>query len=164
MTRTNPPEIADERSMLVNWLAYHRATVRVKCEGLTDEQMRMRSVPPANLSLLGLVRHLAEVEAFWWREVVEARGYCSLYCSANNRDGDWDFPEGADVAQAWRAWERECAHADEVFASCELDDIVKERTNENSVRWIMVHLIEEYARHNGHADLLRQCIDGVTGE
>ena len=163
MTRVNPPEIADERAMLTNWLAFHRATVRVKCEGLTDEQMRLRSVPPATLSPLGMVRHLAEVEAFWWREVVEGSSY-SLYSSETNRDGDFDFAPDASVVEAWAEWEAQVAHADEVFAKHQLDDVVKERGVDNSIRWIMVHLIEEYARHNGHLDLLRQCIDGVTGE
>ena len=149
--------------MLTNWLAFHRATVRVKCEGLSDEQMRLRSVPPATLSPLGMVRHLAEVEAFWWREVVEGQPY-SLYCDDVNRDGDFDFSEDASVADAWREWDAQVAHAEEVFASRGLDDVVKERGNDNSIRWIMVHLIEEYARHNGHLDLLRQSIDGVTGE
>ena len=163
MTRVNPPEIADERSMLVSWLAYHRETVRVKCEGLTDEQMRMRSVPPATLSPLGMVRHLAEVEAFWWREVVEGKEF-PLYCSETNRDGDFDFGEDATVAEAWSTWEAQVAHADEVLATTRARRQVMERGTTNWIRWIMVHLIEEYARHNGHLDLLRQCIDGVTGE
>jgi len=163
VTRVDPPEIADERSMLVSWLAYHRATVRVKCDGLSDEQMRQRSVPPANLSPLGMVRHLAEVEAFWWREVVEGESY-SVYCDEANRDGDFDFPDDADVTAAWSTWEAQCAHGDEVLATRLLDDEVVERDSPNSIRWIMVHLIEEYARHNGHLDLLRQCIDGTTGE
>lgn len=163
MTRVAPAEIADERTMLTNWLNYHRATVRVKCEGLTDEQMRQRSVPPATLSPLGMVRHLAEVEAFWWQEVVEGRPY-SLYSSEDNRDGDFDFGADADVAEAWSTWDAQVAYGNEVFARHQLDDVVKERSADNSIRWIMVHLIEEYARHNGHLDLLRQCIDGVTGE
>ena len=163
MQRINPPEIADERSMLTNWLAFHRATVRVKCEGLTDEQMRLRSVPPATLSPLGMVRHLAEVEAFWWREVVEGKVF-PIYCTESNRDADWDFPDDASVEEAWATWDAQVAHADEVFATKALDDQVMERGAPNSIRWIMVHLIEEYARHNGHLDLLRQSIDGVTGE
>jgi hypothetical protein len=163
MTRLNPPEIADERSMLVNWLAFHRETVRVKCQGLTDDQMRLRSVPPATLSPLGMVRHLAEVEAFWWREVVEGKPI-QVYCDEANRDADFDFPEDALVAEAWSTWDAQVAHANEVFSTRGLDDEVMERDTPNSIRWIMVHLIEEYARHNGHLDLLRQSIDGVTGE
>ncbi len=149
--------------MLINWLAFHRETVRVKCEGLTDEQMKLRSVPPATLSPLGMVRHLAEVEAFWWREVVEGKPV-QVYCDDDNRDADFDFPADAAVAEAWSTWDAQVAHADEVLAKHQLDDVVKERDNDNSIRWIMVHLIEEYARHNGHLDLLRQSIDGVTGE
>ena len=162
MTRVNPPEIADERSMLINWLAYHRETVRVKCEGLTDEQMKQQSVPPSNLSPLGMVRHLAEVEAFWWREVVEAKPV-PVYCDDENRDADFDFPEDASVAEAWSTWDAQVAHADEVFARHALDDVVQERGADNSIRWIMVHLIEEYARHNGHLDLLRELADGTVG-
>jgi hypothetical protein len=163
MTRVEPVAIADERTMLINWLAYHRATVRVKCEGLTDEQMRLRSVPPAIMSPLGMVRHLTEVEAFWWRDVVEGEPI-TVYCDDANRNADFDFPDDASVAEAWSRWEAEVAHADAVFATKALEDEVSERGTTNTVRWIMVHLIEEYARHNGHLDLIRECIDGVTGE
>ncbi len=164
MERLNPPFLADERAMLLNWLTFHRQTLRMKCEGLTDRQLKTRSVPPSTLSLLGLVRHCAEVERSWARRCLQRQTVDHLFCDDDNMDGDFDLVDDADVQQAFGLWEAECAHADEVLAGLGLDDNGIRHGEEVSVRWVLVHLIEEYARHNGHADLLRECLDGVTGD
>jgi hypothetical protein len=160
--RVDPPYEADERTMLVSWLDYQRATLALKCEGLTDEQMRERSVPPSSLSLLGLVRHMAEVENNWFRFWLAGDGPVSRY------EGDEDFEvDGADVADAFDYWRSECENARNVVATFDSLDAVgagQELGAGISVRWTLVHMIEEYARHNGHADLIRERIDGSTGD
>ena len=165
--RTNPPYVADERAMLNTWLDFHRATLLVKCEGVGDDRLAERSVPPSSMSLLGLVRHMAEVERNWFRRVMAAEHAPPLYYSDADPDGDFDLLDGSDPAEAFKAWQAECQHAREVTAAAgSLDALGKaERRGEPvSLRWILVHMIEEYARHNGHADLLRECIDGATGD
>jgi uncharacterized damage-inducible protein DinB len=160
--RTDPPYETDERTMLISWLEYHRATLATKCEGLTDDQLRMRSVPPSTLSLLGLVRHMAEVENNWFRFWLGGQGPVARY------EGDEDFAvDDADVSEAFDYWRSECEHAREVLAKfASLDEVGAGQAVGAgiSVRWTLVHMIEEYARHNGHADLLREAIDGTTGD
>jgi uncharacterized damage-inducible protein DinB len=154
--------------MLTGWLDYHRATLAWKCEGLTDGQLRERSVPPSGLSLLGLVRHMTENERSWFRNVLLGEDLPSLYWTEENRDGDFNDTDAVDVVTVFRAWEQACDAAREVVASGDLDTLSQgrdSRTGEQfSLRWIMVHMIEEYARHNGHADLLRERIDGAIGD
>ena len=164
--RIDPPLVAQEREMLDAWLDFHRATLAVKCEGLTDDQLRARAVPPSSLSLLGLVRHMGEVERSWFRRVLGGEQAPPRYYSDENPDGDFDDVAGADAAEAFSYWRDECAHARErVAAAPSLDVIGTGRRGESySLRWIMVHMIEEYARHNGHADLLRERIDGTVGD
>jgi uncharacterized damage-inducible protein DinB len=164
--RIDPPLVAQEREMLDTWLDYHRATLAVKCEGLTDDQLRARAVPPSSLSLLGLVRHMGEVERSWFRRVLGGEQAPPRYYSDENPDGDFDDVAGAGVAEAFGYWRDECAHARErVAAAPSLDVTGTGRTGDRySLRWIMVHMIEEYARHNGHADLLRERIDGTVGD
>jgi len=163
--RIDPPLVAQEREMLDAWLDYHRATLAVKCEGLTDDQLRARAVPPSSLSLLGLVRHMGEVERSWFRRVLSGEQAPPRYYSDENPDGDFDDVADAGVAEAFGYWRDECAHARErVAAAPSLDVTGTGRQGEGySLRWIMVHMIEEYARHNGHADLLRERIDGTVG-
>ena len=160
--RNDPPYEADERTMLITWLDYQRATLALKCEGLTDDQLRTRSVPPSNLSLLGLVRHMAEVENNWFRFWLAGVGPVTRW------EGDEDFAvDGASVSEAFDYWHQECANARDVLARFDaLDDVGAGQTVGAgiSVRWTLVHMIEEYARHNGHADLLRESIDGATGD
>ena len=161
--RTDPPYEADERTMLLAWLEYHRATLLRKCEGLTDDELRRRAVPPSNLSLLGLVRHMAEVELNWFRFWLGGAEPHPLY----GGNTDFDEVDGADVTEAFAHFDDECAHAREVVAGFgSLDDVGAGQTVGAgiSLRWTLVHMIEEYARHNGHADLLRECIDGTTGD
>ena len=164
--RIEPPLVAQEREMLDAWLDYHRATLAVKCEGLSDDQLRAQAVPPSSLSLLGLVRHMGEVERSWFRRVLSGEQAPPRYFSDENLDGDFDDVAGADVAEAFGYWRDECAHARErVAAAPSLDATGTGRRGETySLRWIMVHMIEEYARHNGHADLLRERIDGTVGD
>ena len=165
--REGPEPGRGERAVLGQYLDHYRMTVELKCEGLTPEQLASRSVPPSTMSLLGLVRHLARVEHSWWRRVVEGEADLPrLY--RTDADPDLDFngalPDGEVVADAWRSWRREVEHGREVYASLELDALVDVHDEEVEARDIVVHLVEEYARHAGHADLLRECIDGRTGQ
>jgi uncharacterized damage-inducible protein DinB len=167
--RAEPPLRAGEREMLLGWLDYHRATLLWKCEGLSDDQLRERAVPPSALSLLGLVRHLAECEHSWFRKVLLGEDLPYLYVTEQDNDADFNDVDKADVAEDIRTFERACQAAREAIASApDLDTVSKKadrRTGEQfSLRWIITHMIEEYARHNGHADLLRERIDGATGD
>ena len=167
-TRPEAPLIADERPMLEGWLDYHRATLRMKCAGLTDEQLRLRSVEPSTLSLLGLIRHMTEVELGWFVRGVAGEDITPTYYSDDNPDGDFDDVDNADVAAGFAAYETAIERARGAAAGASLDDVFDHTRRTGvvryQVRWVYVHMIEEYARHNGHADLLRQRIDGVTGE
>jgi hypothetical protein len=167
--RSEPALTSGERDMLTGWLDYHRATLVWKCEGLTDEQLRERSVPPSELCLLGLVRHLTECERGWFRKVLLGEDLPGLYWTPENPDGDFNDVDSPDSASVFAAFERECDAARQAVASVpDLDALGKkpdDRTGgQFSLRWILTHMIEEYARHNGHADLLRERIDGATGD
>lgn len=166
--RTVPAVDADERTMLEGWLDYHRSTLARKCAGLTDEQLRTASVPPSELSLMGLVRHMAEVERSWFRRVLADEDAGPLYYSEADRDGEFHLT-GADTWQeAYATWQSEIDAARRNAAGFALDDRSRGRsrfTDEPyTLRWIYNHMIEEYARHNGHADLIRERLDGATGE
>ena len=164
--RTDPPFADPERPALEAWLDYERATLLTKCAGLTPEQLALRSVPPSSLSLLGLVRHLTEVERSWFRRRLGRQPDLPfLYCSDDNPDGDFDDVDPARADDDRAAYDAEVAVAREVVAGYGLDDRGLSRLGkEVDLRWIYLHMIEEYARHNGHADLLRERIDGATGE
>jgi uncharacterized damage-inducible protein DinB len=158
------PRTADERTTLLAFLTWQRATVQRKCDGLTDEQLRTRSAPPSTLSLLGLVRHMAEVERNWLRRTLGGDNVPWRYSTEADPDAEFNDVDSADVAEGFAAWREECEHGDAVIAAHQLDDVVKQRTGrEVSMRWILTHLVEEYSRHNGHADLLRERIDGAVG-
>jgi len=153
--------------MLEAWLEYHRATLELKCDDLTVDQLRERSVPPSSLSLLGLVRHMAEVERSWFRRTLAGEDAGYIYCTDDDPDGDFDLVDTADPDEAFITWRAECERARENAAAVDSLDAVgrwKRLDDDVSLRWIYVHMIEEYARHNGHADLLRERIDGATGE
>jgi uncharacterized damage-inducible protein DinB len=164
--RSEPATEGAETPMLVAWLDYERATLAVKCDGLSDAQLRERSVRPSTLSLLGLVRHMAEVERHWFRRVLAGEDAPPIYYrDPDDPDGDFDNVDSADVAEAFATWNAECDNASaRVAASASLDVTGTRRGEAISLRWILVHMIEEYARHNGHADLLRERIDGAVGE
>ncbi|TAM90646.1 MAG: DinB family protein [Jatrophihabitans sp.] len=166
--RPHTPKQAGERETLTGFLDHYRATLALKCEGLTPEQLAERAVPPSSLSLLGLVRHMGEVEKGWFRafagEPTEWR-----YSTDDDPDGDFDGTVGTQecVDDAFAYWQGEVGHAREIVAGArDLDEtLYRERSDTtHSLRWILVHMIEEYARHCGHADLLRERIDGVTGD
>ncbi|HEX4059457.1 MAG TPA: DinB family protein [Streptosporangiaceae bacterium] len=165
--RTIAPREADERATLTGFLDFQRATLAVKCEGLTDAQLRERAVSPSKLSLLGLVRHMAEVERVWFRPVLAGEEMAGLWATDGVLDPEpaFDSAATADVAASFAAWHAECAHAAALTAGAPSLDVSGLRGGERySLRWVLSHMIEEYARHNGHADLLRERIDGATGQ
>jgi uncharacterized damage-inducible protein DinB len=156
-----------EKAVLAEYLDRYRMTIELKCEGLTAEQLASRSVPPSTMSLLGLIGHLARVEHSWTRRVLEGqRDLPLLYRSDEDRDLDFNQAVADDqvVKDACATWHGEVEHARSVYADLDLDATVTAHGEEAEVRDIIVHLVEEYARHVGHADLLRECIDGRTGQ
>jgi uncharacterized damage-inducible protein DinB len=165
--RTEPDRISGERESLQQWLDYHRATLLMKCTGLTAEQLKQRSVPPSQLSLLGLVRHMTEVEQWWFRMHAGQQDLTFPY-DPDSVGLDFEDVDGADAAANLEAFIAECAASDAVVRDMSLDDVVPSRGDHpertRDIRWIYVHMIEEYARHNGHADLLREAVDGTTGD
>ncbi|MEU3895454.1 DinB family protein [Streptomyces sp. NPDC045251] len=167
--RPIPPAHADERTMLEAWLDFHRATLALKCAGLEDDQLRLAVASPSSMTLLGLVQHMAEVERNWFQRVFAGQSVSPVF-GERNLDGFALLPErGLDEAMA--AWQAEVARGRELIADAALNDSGRLSEQEAghvgdrgvSLRWIMVHMIEEYARHNGHADLLREQTDGATG-
>jgi uncharacterized damage-inducible protein DinB len=163
VTRPDVPYVAGEREMLESWLDFHRATLLWKCAGLTDEQLKQRACPPSTLSLLGLVRHMNEVEQGWFGRFVG--DWSSVYSTEEWPDADFDDLDKADPAADFAAFEQRCALSRERAAGRDLDETFTSRRGHTiSLRWIYTHMIEEYARHNGHADLIREAIDGTTGD
>ena len=169
--RTGLAHPVGEKETLWNYLKHYRLTLEMKCEGLDAEQMARRSVPPSTMSLLGLVRHLAHVERSWFQEVLQGKaGLPKLFGKTpENPDEDFDgaVADPALVAQAWEIWRHQVTDADEWLARLPDDGLgstVERGGSELPVRDVLVHMVEEYARHVGHADLLRECIDGRTGE
>ncbi|WP_435880596.1 DinB family protein [Streptomyces zaomyceticus] len=170
--RFSGPSTGDERAMLAGFLADQRTTLVLKCAGLGGAEgaasLARRAVEPSTLSLLGLVRHLTDVERRWFGAVLAGQEDAGpLWSSAEDPDGDFDgaSADPASVAAAWKAW-REAVDFAERFAAEAPDLDVSGRDawrGTVSLRWVLVHMIEEYARHNGHADLLRERIDGARG-
>jgi hypothetical protein len=165
--RTDPARVLGERPALEAWLDFHRATLLLKCAGLTPDQLKERAVPPSRLSLLGLVRHMTEVERWWFR--MHAAGTDLRFPYDPDQTGqDFEALDDADAAANIEAYKQEIAHARAAVAVRQLDDVVPSRGDHpertRDIRWIYLHMIEEYARHNGHADLIRERIDGVTGD
>lgn len=159
-----------EKATYQEYLGNYRLTIGLKCEELDAEQLARRSVPPSTLSLLGLVRHLAQVENHWFQRVLQGRTDGPRLFKRPD-DNDWDFNgavgEQEVVDEAFAAWKAEIAGAEaylEALPESDLGTVVRLGDDEVSVRDVIVHVIEEYARHAGHADLLRECIDGRTGE
>lgn len=166
--RREPATDADERAMLEGWLDYHRRTLAWKCEGLTDAQLRTASVSPSELTLLGLVRHMADVERGWFRRVLTGEDAGPIHYSRADPDGEFHLTPADTWAEAYATWQEEIEAARRNAAGFALDDMSKgthARTGERfNLRWLYTHMIEEYARHNGHADLIREALDGATGE
>jgi uncharacterized damage-inducible protein DinB len=166
--RVDPPLQADERAMVVAFLRWHRDTLELKCAGLDAADLARRAVEPSTLSLLGLVRHMAEVERSWFRRVMAGQDAPPHFYSDTDPDGDFDgaTPDPEVVAEAWRVWREEVAFADRLVADApDLDVSGMDRHGRQvSLRWVLLHMVEEYARHNGHADMLRQRVDGAVGQ
>ncbi|MEW2444587.1 DinB family protein [Micromonospora marina] len=163
--RIGPPLLAGERESLRAFLDFHRATLALKCEGLTGEQLRRAASPPSTLSLLGLVRHMAEVERTWFRRVIAAEDVPLVWSDSGDFQQAYDARD-ADVAEAFEAWRREIEHARRIEREAESLDVTghQARWGEDvSLRLVMLHMLHEYARHNGHADLIREAIDGTVG-
>ncbi|MEU1688594.1 DinB family protein [Micromonospora sp. NPDC005707] len=157
----------DELSVLVNYLRDQRLTLELKCAGLDAEQLARRSVPPSPMSLLGLVRHMAEVERGWFRRTMAGEDAPRIWRDQANPDADFNGAVGdpAVIEEAWAAWREEVAYAERFVAEApNLDVKGRHGDGEISLRELLVHMIEEYARHNGHADLLRELIDGRVGQ
>ena len=164
VTRERPPRVADERAMLDGWLEWHRATLRWKCRGLGGEKLADRAVPPSTLSLLGLVRHMTEVERGWFRRGLAGEDAPYLYSREGAEDADFDEVDPARAEADVAAFEEECEIVRRIAAGMPLEaTFTHRRHGVTSLRWVYVHMIEEYARHNGHADLLRERIDGAKG-
>jgi uncharacterized damage-inducible protein DinB len=173
--RVDPPYRDGERAAVEAWLEFHRATLLMKCAGLTPEQLGERSVPPSSLSLRGLLRHMTEVERSWFRRVLAGQQAQPLYYGSDDEDGDFDaigrdtdHPDSdTAVARELATFNAEVGTSRALAAQHDsLDDVGAglRHGQQVSLRWIYLHMIEEYARHNGHADLLRERIDGATGD
>jgi uncharacterized damage-inducible protein DinB len=163
--RVAPPLTGGEREMLRSFLDYHRATLVMKCDGLGDEELRRRSMPPSTLTLLGLVRHLAEVERTWFRRVIAGEDLPLVWSDEGDYQVAYDAT-GATRTEAFDAWQAEVEHSRRIERDAESLDVTgyNARWGEHvSLRLVMLHLIHEYARHNGHADLIREGIDGTVG-
>jgi Protein of unknown function (DUF664) len=160
--RTEPKGLSEERALLDGWLDYYRATLLAKCEGLCGEQLVTRSCEPSAMSLLGLVRHMTEMERVYGHRLADW-SISLLYCTDGNEDADFDAVTAADAATDLETFRDHCARTRQIMASHQLGDTFG-KTNSYTLRWFYQYLIKEYARHLGHADLLRERIDGVTGE
>src|SRR5437868_3662701 len=162
-----PPEfVGDERTLLNSWLDWQRATLAVKCDGLSEEQLRERSVPPSTMSLLGIVRHMAHVERAWFQRILADEDVPLLYDKETRPDCDFDDVDTASVPEAFTIWQTEIEHSRRVSSAMDLDPLRNPLRHGRPVshRRTLLHLIQEYARHHAHADFLRQRIDGTTGE
>ncbi|NYH92098.1 DinB family protein [Actinopolymorpha rutila] len=158
------PLLGDERSMLEGRLEWHRATLLTKCAGLTGEQLAARVAPPSNLSLLGLIRHVAQVERTWFQRMLAGWQDAPRVYPTGGADFNDARPGNAEADYATLLAEMEASR--ETVAARGLDDeftVPMWDGQRASVRWLYVHMIEEYARHNGHGDLLREQVDGTTG-
>jgi uncharacterized damage-inducible protein DinB len=165
--REGGPRLGGERATLAEFLRCQRLTLKLKCADLDAEQMARRSVEPSTMSLLGLVRHMAEVERIWFRIRFAESAEGRRYQIPEDPDGDFNgaVADPEVVKEAWAAWRAETEFADEFVADHDFDFVGKDSQGEPvSLRELLVHMIEEYARHNGHADLLRERIDGRVGQ
>jgi uncharacterized damage-inducible protein DinB len=162
--RHEPPYILGERAMLEAWLEFHRTTLLLKCEGLDDAGRKSRPVPTSLLSLHGLVRHMAEVERGWFRRVLLADSDAPRIFLDDDIDDSELIPlDAADWDTDLATWQAECEASRAAAAAHDLDDLGSRRGEPVSLRWIYTHMIEEYARHNGHADLIRELVDRSVG-
>ncbi|KQX59696.1 Mini-circle protein [Streptomyces sp. Root66D1] len=170
--RFSGPATGDERQMLAMFLADQRKTLVLKCAGLegarAGELIARRAAEPSTLSLLGLVRHLTDMERHWFGQVLAGREDAGpLYSSAADPDGDFDgaTSDPSAVTEAWKAWREAVDFAERYAAEAPDLDVSGHDSwrGHVSLRWVLIHMVEEYARHNGHADILRERIDGARG-
>ncbi|HEY3559411.1 MAG TPA: DinB family protein [Kribbella sp.] len=164
--RVDPPTAAGERELLQGFLDFHRGTLLWKMSGLSGEQLVRRAVDPSTMSLLGLVRHLSEVEKYWFHRALAGHDSPPKYWTAEHPDGDFDLVTPEQAEQDVADFREIVKLSDELAAQYALDDtfVRPGREEQYSVRYLYLHLVEEYARHNGHADLLRERLDGSVGE
>jgi uncharacterized damage-inducible protein DinB len=163
--RIGPPVTGAEREMLRAFLDYQRETLAMKCDGLSDDELRRRASRPSALTLLGLVRHMAEVERTWFRRVIGAEDIPLVWSDQGDYQVAYDTT-GASSAEAFAAWQAEIEHSRRIEQAASSLDVTgyQARWDEDvSLRLVMLHVVLEYARHNGHADLLREAIDGSVG-
>jgi len=163
--RVGPPSFGTERDMLRAFLDYHRSTLAMKCEGLTDDELRQRSMPPSALSLLGLVRHMAEVERAWFRRAFEDHEAPMVWSEKVDFQAAYDA-SASTRDEAFAAWDAEVKNSRRIERAAESLDLAgyQPRLGEEvSLRMVMMHVLLEYGRHNGHADLLREGVDGTVG-
>ena len=168
--RVAAPLVAQEREALLMWLDYHRQTLLWKLEGLDDEQLR-RPMVPSGLTLLGLVKHLTEVEYGWFARKFGREGGPKLFDYTNDPDADFHVHEDESTEEIVSAYVKACERSNQIFAdAASLDETFKEQRlgpddiRDIDLRWVMIHMIEETARHNGHADIIRELIDGSIGD
>jgi uncharacterized damage-inducible protein DinB len=163
--RTEPAGVLTEREMLEGWLEYHRTTLLLKCEGVDDDARRIRPVGTSILSLHGLVRHMAEVERSWFHRTFVDPDVDYIYVDDADEDADLYPLDHADWESDLATWQAECETSRRLAAGRGLDEshVRHNDGRQYSLRWIYLHMIEEYARHNGHADLIRELVDGDVG-
>ena len=166
--RESGAEVTGERGTLLDYLRVYRLTLEMKCADLDAAQLARRSVPPSTMSLLGIIRHMAEVEQYWFRRVMAGEDVAPLYSHPEDRDADWNgaVADPAVVDEAWTAWRGEVGFAGEFVARTDDLGALGHRPDGSALelRSVLVHMVEEYARHCGHADLLRERIDGRVGQ
>jgi hypothetical protein len=162
--RPDPPMEAGEKETLTGFLDFQRATLRWKCEGLTPEQLGVAAVGPSRMTLHGLVRHLTEVEVGWFVGTFTDEPVKYAYSSDGRPDGDWTDLDPSGYVGDLRRYDEAVVRARAVVAGLQPGDVGEDEGRPITLRWVLVHMIEEYARHNGHADFLRERIDGATGE
>ena len=170
MTWTTPPAAladgpmtGDDRPMLEAYLAFQRSQLLSKCAGLTGDQLAQATVPPSNLTLLGLIRHMAKVERTWFRERIDGEQFPPMYDPAQGKDADFTDLDPALAADDYARLLTESRLASEAVAARSFDDTIRHGEDVMSVRMVYVHMIGEYAQHNGHADLIRERLNGKTG-
>ena len=163
--RPPEPRASTERAQLEGWLDFHRATLVMKCAGLSDEQLTTAAVPPSRLTLLGLLRHMALVEVCWFDMVLHDSDTPLPFTSDDDRDYEFNALDSSSPAEVALVFHQACASSRQLAHGVALDTLAKRPRRDGPIdlRWIYLHMIEEYARHNGHADLLREVLDGATG-
>jgi hypothetical protein len=165
--RVEPDDASDERTTLEQFLRYYRDTLEMKADGVSDAAAATMSCPPSILTITGLVRHMTEVERNWFRRCFAGEDAAPIYYSDERPDGDLEVEPDTSLADAITAWRWEVAQCDRILDSVpDLEEVsaAPRHGHHPNMRWILVHMIEEYARHCGHADLIRERIDGAVGE